>query len=74
LEPFYSRRGVLVTTATIWTQKFEKWYAEAKAKDLQYVNVYYASGINKNNVNYESFCKEFMEMKEAPNVPDRELI
>lgn len=62
------------TKSTPYTEQFEKWLAEEKAKGLLYVNVYYGEGLNKDTVNYESFCEEFIRMRNAPTVPDREVL
>jgi len=61
------------TISTIYTERFESWLKDAKEKGLQYVNIYYGDGYNKDTVNYESFCEEFINIKDAPNVSDREI-
>jgi hypothetical protein len=61
------------TKSTIYTEQFESWLKEAKEKGLQYVNIYYGEGFNKDTVNYESFCEEFIRMKNAPDVEDKEI-
>lgn len=62
------------TVSTEYTDQFEAWIKKAKEDGLQYVNIYYADGLNGNNVNYESFCEEFMRMRNAPSVPDIEVL
>lgn len=64
----------LNTRETIYTQQYEAWLQTQKAKGLQYVNIYYGDGLHQNNVNYESFCEEFMRMVNAPTVPDPEVL
>lgn len=59
---------------TNYVCQFENWLKEQKAKGLQYVNVYYGNTFNASNVNYESFCEEFMRMVNAPTVPDQEVL
>jgi hypothetical protein len=41
---------------------------------LQYINLYYADGNNKNNVKYEDFCEEFINMKNSPTLSDEEVL
>lgn len=61
------------TKSTKYTRQFESWLKEQKAKDLLYVNVYYGDGFDKDTVNYEKFCEEFMRMQNAPYVEDKEI-
>lgn len=62
------------TVSTPYTEQFEKWYAEQKAKGLQYINLFYGEGKNHGNVSYEDFCEEFMAIQNAPTVPDPEVL
>jgi hypothetical protein len=62
------------TKSTPYTERFEKWLAEARANGLQYVNIFYGEGLNKDTVNYESFCEEFIRIQNAPTLPDREVL
>jgi len=61
------------TISTKYTKQFELWLKKQKAKGLQYINVYYGEGFNKDTVNYEKFCEEFMRMVNAPDVEDKEI-
>lgn len=62
------------TKSTIYTDQFEAWLKEAKEDDLQYVNIYYGDGYNKDTVNYESFCGEFIKIQNSPTVSDPEVL
>lgn len=62
------------TKSTVFTDQFEAWVKEQKANGLLYVNVYYGEGFDKDTVNYESFCEEFMRMQNAKTVPDPEVL
>lgn len=58
------------TIDTEYTKQFEAWLEQAKKDGLQYINLFYAEGKNQFNTSYESFCEEFMRMKNSPDVPD----
>lgn len=62
------------TVSTPYTEQFEAWLAAEKAKGLQYVNIFYAEGTNKDTVSYESFCEEFIRMRNAPTLSDEEVL
>lgn len=62
------------TKSTPYTEQFEKLLAEKKAKGLLYTNIYYGKGLNKNTVNYEEFCEEFIRMENGLSVPDKEVL
>jgi hypothetical protein len=62
------------TISTIYTEQFEEYLKKAKEDGLQYINLYYADGNNKNNVKYEDFCEEFINMKNSPTLSDEEVL
>jgi len=62
------------TKSTIYTDQFEAWLKQEKEKGLLYVNIFYGEGLNKDTVNYESFCEEYMIMKNSPDLPDKEVL
>jgi len=62
------------TKSTIYTDQFEAWLKKAKEDGLQYVNIYYGEGLTKDTVNYESFCEEFMNIRNSPTVSDPEVL
>ena len=59
---------------TKYTLQFEKYLKKAKKDGLQYINIYYGDGKNKDNTTYEDFCEEFIKMKNAPTVSDPEVL
>lgn len=62
------------TISTEYTEQFEAWLRKAKSDGLQYVNIFYGEGLNGSNINYESFCEEFMKMHNSPDLPDPEVL
>ena len=62
------------TKSTIYTEQFEKYLEDCKVNGLQYINIYYGDGKNKDNTKYEDFCEEFIRMKNAPTVSDPEVL
>ncbi len=65
------------TKSTKYTDEFEAWLKkerENKENPLLYINIYYGDGFNKDTVNYESFCEEFMSIRNSPTVPDKEVL
>ena len=44
---------------------------KSKENGLLYVNIFYG---DKSKMTYESFCKEFIKMKNAPTLSDKEVL
>jgi hypothetical protein len=57
-----------------YVEQFNEYIIEQKKKGLLYLRVIGNPEGNFDGITQESFCKEFMEMVNSPDLPDEEVL